>query len=63
MGSSLPIFRCIVYGILLHPGMLDRGTFVELWVFYCLEIERIEKGSFSLHMWLTPLLEKNFQSQ
>ena len=28
-----------VCGILWHPGMLGRGTFVELWVFYWLQME------------------------
>lgn len=32
-------------GILQHPGVLGRVTFVELWIFYWLQMKRRDKGS------------------
>ena len=56
--SPLDIQMC---RILHHCDVLDRDTFVELWIFYWLEIEERDKGNIFLSiLMLTSLLDNCF---
>ena len=45
MCSSPPTFRCT----LVCPGVLDRGAFVELWIFTGCKLKGRDKESVSCH--------------
>lgn len=51
--SPRPAFHLDVQirGILWHPGMLDKGTFVELWMFYRLWIEGERQRAHLMSPW------------